>query len=107
MEEDDGNFVCPECNEKFLKITHSLPLGPDYRSDERLLQIIKCEGCNFEGVAIFEESRRGGLDSESWSHTGYKISKELLKKVMKTIDAKETNVDLSSVTSDEFFNMIL
>lgn len=107
MEENEGNFLCPECNEKFLKITHSLSLGPDYRSDERLLQIIKCTECNFEGIAIFEESRRGSLDGESWSHTGYKSSDGILQKVLQTIETADTKIDLSSLTSDEFFNLVI
>jgi hypothetical protein len=52
-------FTCPRCHAPGgLRITHRLELPPDARSDEITLQVIRC-------------SRRGALDSESFSHTGY------------------------------------
>lgn len=65
---------CPECRAHGLKVTRRLELAPDYRSDEIALQIIRCVRCGFGGIAIYEESRRGALDSESWSHWGYPAS---------------------------------
>jgi hypothetical protein len=65
-------FTCPHCGTPgTLRITHRLELPPDARSDEITLQVIRCSHCRFEGIAVYEESRRGALDSESFSHTGY------------------------------------
>ena len=59
-------FVCPECHtSESLRITRSLELPPDSRSDEITLQIIRCSSCRFAGVAVYEESRRGRLDDET------------------------------------------
>ena len=68
------SFKCPECSAQSLAITRSFELSADSRSDEITLQTVKCSGCGFAGVAVYEESRRGVLDSESFSHTGYRVS---------------------------------
>lgn len=39
-----------------------------------MLQIIKCYQCSFSGIAVYEESRSGSLDRESFSHYGYRLS---------------------------------
>ncbi len=65
------SFICPECNASSLTITHKIELPPDGRSDEITLQIVKCGACGFRGTAVYEESRRGSLDSDSWHHDGY------------------------------------
>lgn len=67
-------LLCPECRAKKLKITQRLELPADHRSDEIAIQVIRCGKCDFRGIAIYEESRRGALDSESWSHWGYPAS---------------------------------
>jgi hypothetical protein len=65
-------FTCPRCHTPGgLRITHRLELPPDARSDEITLQVVRCSHCRFEGLAVYEESRRGALDHESFSHTGY------------------------------------
>jgi len=67
--------MCPEClTPGSLNITLSLELPPDSRSDEITLQVVECSHCEFRGVAIYEESRRGALDSESWQHDGYRVA---------------------------------
>jgi hypothetical protein len=72
-------FSCPECRAQgTLRITHRLELPPDARSDEITLQVVRCSTCGFEGLAVYEESRRGALDSESFSHTGYAAEKAQL-----------------------------
>jgi hypothetical protein len=79
-------FVCPDCSRRgSLKITLSIELPPDSRSDEITLQIVDCSDCGFEGIAVYEESRRGALDSESFSHTGYRLSKSELANLGKAI----------------------
>lgn len=73
-------FKCPECGfPGALKITASISLPPDSRSDEIILQIISCEMCRFRGAAVYQESRRGALDSDSWEHTGYWLGDQDLK----------------------------
>lgn len=69
-----GAFVCPGClHPQGLAIKASLQLPADARSDEIAVQVVACEACGFRGVAVYEESRRGALDSDSWEHTGYRV----------------------------------
>lgn len=72
-------LTCPECQASRLRITRRLELAPDHCSDEIALQIIKCGNCGFRGIAIYEEARRGALDSESWSHWGYPANASALR----------------------------
>jgi hypothetical protein len=65
-------FRCPEC-QGTLRITATMELPPDSRSDEIALQIVRCRDCGFAGVAVYEESRRGTLGSESVDHRGFRI----------------------------------
>lgn len=84
--------------QKTLKTTHSLELGPDHRSDERTLQTIECSNCSFKGIAVYEESRRGSFDSESWHHDGYRVPIEVFEEVKKAILNNNTDIDLQSYT---------
>jgi hypothetical protein len=71
-------FVCPNCEiSQALKIEQSMTLPPDSRSDDIMLQIVRCDRCRFRGAAVYEESRRGA--SESWDHRGYIISEKTLE----------------------------
>jgi len=79
-------FRCPECSgSKTLHITARLELPPDSRSDEITLQVVKCTDCRFAGIAVYEESRRGALDSESIQHTGYRVGADDLKTLQRAI----------------------
>lgn len=78
-------FQCPDCNKKTLAIIERIELPSDARSDEITLQVIRCGGCNFEGIAIYEESRRGALDSESVDHYGYTLDGKELKSIISLI----------------------
>jgi hypothetical protein len=79
-------LVCPECSRPgSLNIVLSIELPPDSRSDEITLQTLECSACGFEGIAVYEESRRGALHSESFSHTGYHLSKGELVDLGKAI----------------------
>jgi hypothetical protein len=70
------SFTCPECRAgDALRIVRSLELPSDARSDEITLQIVSCNRCRFAGIAVYEESRRGALDDDSFDHTGYRVSK--------------------------------
>jgi hypothetical protein len=74
---------CPECTNRSLNIVLSLELPSDSRSDEITLQIVDCRRCAFGGLAVYEESRRGALDSDSFDHTGYRIAAPDLAAVRK------------------------
>jgi hypothetical protein len=80
------SFECPECSrEKSLRIVSSIELPPDSRSDEISLQIIECSRCDFAAIAVYEESRRGALGSESVDHRGYRIHEDDLRALKKAI----------------------
>jgi hypothetical protein len=73
-------FHCPDCkNLKTLQIINRIELPPDARSDEISLQIVKCNSCKFEAVAIYEESHRGALDSDVFDHYGYALDQKEIK----------------------------
>ncbi|GAJ06187.1 unnamed protein product, partial [marine sediment metagenome] len=64
-----------------VNIVSRLEIPPDARSDEISLQIVKCNRCKFESVAIYEESHRGALDSDVFDHYGYTIDQKELKEL--------------------------
>ena len=70
-----------KCNTKSLNITLSLELPYDSRSDEITLQVVECRQCEFGALAVYEESRRGALDSDSFDHSGYRIAAKVLAAV--------------------------
>jgi hypothetical protein len=70
-------FICPDCGEGKLRIVGSLSLPSDSRSDEISVQAIACD-CGFRGGAVYEESRRGSLDSDCWEHEGYRLTEPSL-----------------------------
>ena len=78
-------LICPECRKNTLKIESQIMLPPDNRSDEISVQIIKCSSCSLEGVAIYEESRRGALNYESINHRGYYVSPNFFTELEKKI----------------------
>lgn len=79
-------LFCPECSTAgWLKITESLELPYDSRSDEITLQIIECMCCRFEAIAVYEESRRGGFGDESVDHRGYYVTEKALVRVKEQI----------------------
>jgi hypothetical protein len=69
-------FQCPSCsNKRSLQIVARIELPPDSRSDEITLQILDCNRCQFQAAAVYEDSRRGALGSESVDHYGYILPK--------------------------------
>ena len=66
-------FRCPQCGEGALEITASLEIPPDRDWDEITLQLVGCLHCRLGALGVYQETRRGRLDSESWSHTGYRL----------------------------------
>jgi len=76
------SFQCPQCSHlKSPRITSSTELAPDARSDEISLQVLRCKDCDYEGLAVYKESSRGGFDSESVDHYGYHANREIIRSV--------------------------
>jgi hypothetical protein len=74
------SFICPQCTtQKSLRITTSIELPADARSDEISLQIVYCHSCKFEALAVYEESRRGSLSSESVHHYCYPAERNVIQ----------------------------
>lgn len=74
-------FRCPDCSGvNSLNILNSIELPADNRSDEITVQIIACRSCGLQGLAVYEESRRGALDRESIDHRGYRVAAQTLSK---------------------------
>ena len=67
------SFICPQCGSQSLEIVRSLEFPGDASSDEIALQQITCARCGLRGAAVYRESRRGRLDTESWDHSGYSL----------------------------------
>lgn len=79
-------FICPDClTPGSLTIRHSIALPSDSRSDEIALQVVECAACGFRGAAVYEESRRGSLDSEAWEHTGYRVTDAVVETLIDQI----------------------
>lgn len=67
------DFKCPSCEGNSLKIDMSLELAAG-DVDETSVQTVKCETCQFRGIAVYRESRRGSFDSDSFWHVGFEVS---------------------------------
>jgi hypothetical protein len=70
-----------------LEIIASIQFPPDSRSDDIYLQVVVCGRCGFRGLAVYEESRRGAMDSESWDHTGYRLEPAGLESIVQAIES--------------------
>ena len=57
-------------------MSQSLELPADRMSDEITVQVAGCGACGLLAAAVYEESRRGSLDSEAWVHHGFLIPAE-------------------------------
>lgn len=68
-----------------MSIAFSLELPPGGSDDEVSLQTVKCADCEFGGIAVYRESRRGSLSSESWHHDGYEVTEHSLLSLMETL----------------------
>ena len=81
------SFQCPQCaNLKTLRIINSIELAPDARSDEISLQVLRCRDCDYEGLAVYEESSRGAFGSESVDHYGYHADKKTIREIQSEIN---------------------
>jgi hypothetical protein len=75
-------FQCPKCQQTAsLEIRLVLQLPPDQRSDEVVLQVLECSRCEFRSLAVYEESRRGSLETDSWDHTGYFVNGDAVETI--------------------------
>ncbi|HEX6913124.1 MAG TPA: hypothetical protein VF142_22125 [Longimicrobium sp.] len=81
------SFICPDCSGRRLRIAASLELQPDRWWDEITLQVVECPDCGVRGAAVYEESRRGALDSEAWNHLGHRLPEPLLRTLIADIAA--------------------
>lgn len=82
------SFVCPNCSGKeSLHISASMELPPDNRSDEITLQAAECGLCGFFVLAVYEESRRGAIDQEAFSHLAFPVSLETFEEIKAAIGA--------------------
>ena len=79
------SFLCPDCSAKSLAIILALELAPDSRWDEITLQTLACARCGFAGVAVYQESRRGALDSEIVHHDGYRVGGADLRRLERAL----------------------
>jgi hypothetical protein len=87
-------FQCPSCSSpRSLGITSKIELPPDARWDEIALQVVRCSRCDFWGLAVYEESRRGALDSEIVHHTGYYVKDEDLRSIQRLIQKCPRSMD--------------
>ena len=83
---DNMSFQCPSCaNKKSGMIIDSIELPPDSRSDDISLQVVCCSTCNYQGMAVYEESSRGALGTESVDHYGYLADQEISRSVQSLI----------------------
>jgi len=62
-----------------------MELPADSRSDDISLQVVECLGCGFSALAVYQESRRGALDSEAWEHTCYRVHAQDLQRLLDAI----------------------
>lgn len=81
------SFICPDCSGSCLRIVSSLDLPADGWWDEITLQVVECPDCGFQGAAVYEESRRGALDSEAWNHRGLRLAEAQLRTLIDDIAA--------------------
>ena len=73
LELSEMHWNCPKCQDRKLEAhpTKVLQLDGDAWSDEISLQLAVCQSCCQQFVLVYQESRRGSLDSDCFSHEGY------------------------------------
>lgn len=83
-------FTCPQCQQNQLTIELATDIEPDEYNDEARLQTTVCKNCDYQGIAIYQESHRGTLDDNNFSHTGYNVPEELYNKIKNDIQSNQT-----------------
>ena len=99
-----AKFICDDCKSKALVINKSMELGPDDQSDERSLQTISCLTCGFQGIALYEESRRGR--GESWRHYGFKVTVSVYESILEAINCNNVAIDIGIIKNIECFPLM-
>lgn len=87
------SFLCPQCKKYTLEIKKTIKAVPGSMDDEKSIQLIACP-CGFEGIAVYEESRRGA--ESVFNHDGYVAPTDLVSKL------KEKMVDGKGIETDDF-----
>jgi len=93
------SLLCPSCKQPYLRVTASRDIDPGQNYDERAIQVLICSSCGYTGIGIYEESRRGALDSESFNHISYNSPIEkvyLLQKLIKRRSSIDKNFFIKS-----------
>jgi hypothetical protein len=80
-------LLCPACSRPALRISASLELGASSASDEVAIQALRCTHCHFTAAASYEESRRGSIESERWSHSAVRITAQDYEKLLASLTA--------------------
>jgi hypothetical protein len=70
-----------------MEVVGSLELPADSWWDEITLQALACTRCAFRGLAVYEESRRGALDSEAVNHRGHRVKGDAVTALLAGIAA--------------------
>lgn len=79
-------FVCGPCKAPSLTIGKVIDLASD-DDDELSLQLVVCGQCGAEAVAVYRESRRGSLDSDSYHHDAWMVPAETVRMIEREIAA--------------------
>ena len=88
------SFFCPKCKMYRLEIVESIKVEPGPSDDDKSIQAVRCP-CGFEGIAVYEESRRGADDAVN--HTGYFVPENKTVELEKAIKNKE-NINVRDFT---------
>jgi hypothetical protein len=76
-------FICPQClRADSLHTKAAIELRSDNRSDEISMQLVSCLACDFTGLIVYEESRRGALDSENYDLQGWHVDPKTYRDLM-------------------------
>jgi hypothetical protein len=76
------SFQCPHCtDQRSLEIETSIQLFKGHCESETTLQIVECRRCQFVGAAVYEEGRRGAVDTRAWKHNGYFMDEPVLNRL--------------------------
>lgn len=78
-------FDCPVCGKATLDIVKSMQLGPTDDDDTWARQIVYCADDDFEAIAEYTASRRGGDDS--FHHHGKEATPEFRDELRQAIDS--------------------
>lgn len=88
------SFQCPRCADlQSLEIETSLQLFKGRCDNEITLQIVECQRCQFSGAAVYEEGRRGAVDTRAWKHVGYYLDEAVLAQLKTLILACPDRLD--------------